>query len=66
MLDPIALKSGRDMQPTERIERAEAPPSPRPSPAAPVLAHAAVLLVRALAIAILATPVVIALVLLLR
>lgn len=54
------------MQPTERIEQAEATPARSGSVAGVVVVHGAALLLRALAIAILATPVVIGLVLLLR
>lgn len=52
------------MQPTERIEQAEAAPARGASATGVLLAHGAALLLRAIAIAILAAPVVIGLVLL--
>lgn len=54
------------MQPTDRIEQAEVAPARAASGTAIVLAHAAALLLRAVAIAILAAPIVIGLVLLAR
>jgi hypothetical protein len=66
MLDPLARKGRATMQPTDRIEQAEVAPARAASGAGIVLAHAAALLLRAIAIAILAAPVVIGLVLLAR
>jgi hypothetical protein len=66
MLDPVARKGRATMQPTDRIEQAEAAPARGGSSAGIVVAHAAALLLRAIAIAILATPIVIGLVLLVR
>ena len=56
------------MQPTEPLRKADAVPSSGHGRSAlgPIIAHAAVLLLRALAIVVLAAPVVIGLVLLLR
>ncbi|NGM21396.1 hypothetical protein G3576_15335 [Roseomonas stagni] len=54
------------MQPTERIDQAAAAPPRSASGAGVFLAHAAALLLRAIAIVILAAPVVIGLVLLAR
>jgi len=63
----MARNPGNIMQPTERIEPAEAPARhATPAVAGPALAHTAVILLRALAIAILAAPVVLGVVLLLK
>lgn len=53
------------MQPTERIERVDLAPA-RGTGIGPFLAHGAALLLRATAIAVLAAPVVLGIVLLLR
>ncbi len=66
MLDPPARKAKVTMQPTDHIEQAEMPEARSASGAGPVLAHAAALLLRATAIAILAAPVVIGIMLLVR
>jgi hypothetical protein len=66
MLDPSARNIRPSMQPTERIDQAEVTRERAGSAAGVMLAHGAALLLRAIAIAILATPVVIGLVLLVR
>ena len=62
---PQTRKGRNRMQPTERIERVELAPT-RSTGIGPVLAHGAAMLLRATAIAVLAAPLVLGIVLLLR